>query len=218
MRADTWFLTSAVQAAWPVTTGSKTEAEVAPRAEAPDVRAEPSFRRGMFTAAVSGRRMRFALMPPYLNLLNFDERDLSARRGWTLIESTLVEMQQASRAAGAEFVVAFIPFKSQVYLPLVERLFPRTALEDALHFYARGSATVPDVDKMMRNRLAQNVLMARFCEGAGIPLLDLTEALQARTEAGETMYFSDDSHLDESGEAVVAIHVAEFLNARRLLR
>lgn len=56
--------------------------------------------------------------------------------------------------------------------------------------------------------------MARFCARAGIPLLDLTEALQARVEAGETMYFPDDSHLDENGEALVAERLAAFLGDR----
>jgi hypothetical protein len=218
MRADTWFLTSALQAATRVLSGRTSEPEKARPSEALRAHGPPSFSRGMFTADVNGRPMRWALMPPYLSLLNFDEHDLSARRGWALIESTIVEMQEASRAAGAAFVVVFIPFKSQVYLPLLDRLFRRAALEDALHFYAQDSATAPDIDRMLRNRLAQNALMARFCARAGIPLLDLTEALQARVEAGETMYFPDDSHLDESGEALVAERLAAFLGDRRLLK
>ena len=127
-------------------------------------------------------------------------------------------MRQASRAAGAEFVVAFIPFKSQVYLPLLEQLFDRATLEEAVHFYIPDSGTAPDIDRMLRNRLAQNALMARFCERVGIPLIDLTPALQARVEVGETMYFPDDSHLDESGDALVAERLAAFLNARHLLK
>lgn len=220
MRADTWFLTSAIQAASRALSDRASEAPAASHPATPNVPvpAGPSFSRGMFTAEVGGRRMRVALMPPYLNVLNFAEPDLAARRGWTLIESTLMEMQAASRAAGAEFVVAFIPFKSQVYLPLLDRLFPRAELTQALHFYSRDRTKAPDVDRMLRNRLAQNALMARFCERAGIPLLDLTQALQARIEAGEAMYFPDDSHLDEDGEALVADQVASFLEARRLLR
>jgi lysophospholipase L1-like esterase len=218
MRADTWFLTSALQAATQGLSRPAREPAVAAASETRTQDGENSFSRGMFTTVAGGRPMRFALMPPYLNLLNFDERDLSARRGWALIESTLGEMQERSRAAGAEFVVVFIPFKSQVYLPLLDRSFRRDALEKALHFYTRDSPAVPDVDKMLRNRLAQNAMMARFCEREGIPLLDLTDALQARIEAGETMYFPDDSHLDEKGEALVARSLHAFLTERRLLK
>jgi lysophospholipase L1-like esterase len=211
MRADTWYLTSAVQAASQVLFRRTREPDKATTPQIRGADGQPSFRRGMFNVVVNGLPLRLALMPPYLNLLNFDEREMSARRGWALVESTLMEMQQASRSGGAEFVVVFIPFKSQITLPLLARVFPRAALEEALHFYARDSATAPDVDRMLRNRLVQNVMMARFCARAGIPLLDLTDALQTRFEAGENMYFPDDSHLDESGEALVAERLAAFL-------
>jgi len=70
---------------------------------------------------------------------------------------------------------------------------------------------------MSRNRLAQNSLMRRFCEEAAIPFLDMTEALQAHVDAGENMYFPDDSHLNEAGAAVVARSLAVFLQDRALV-
>jgi hypothetical protein len=56
-----------------------------------------AFDRGMFTAAVNGRAMRWAFMPPYLNTLNFSERDLAARKGWALTQQPIGEMQDVSR-------------------------------------------------------------------------------------------------------------------------
>jgi hypothetical protein len=120
-------------------------------------------------------------------------------------------MQRASRSAGAEFVLMFIPFKSQVVLPLLERHFSRDDLARALKFYLSDSSGLPDVERLSRNRLAHNDLMRRFCQEAGIPFLDLTDALQARVEHGDNMYFPDDSHLNEAGEAVTATVLAEFL-------
>ena len=226
-RADTWFLASALQAATRVVARAA-DSDGPPRPAAlRDAAADPaegtapagpSFSRGSFNVSVNGRVLRWALMPPYLNLLNFDEGALSARRGWALIEQNLVEMRRVSRDAGAEFVVAFIPFKSQVYLPLLDRSFNRSSLADALHFYLRDRASAPDVDRLLRNRLAQNAMMARACEAAGIPLLDLTPALQAHVDAGEQMYFADDSHLNEAGQAVIAAAIADFLTSRGSLR
>ena len=192
-RADTWFLMSAIQASTRVwaSAGSDRASVAGAPPDAPTVAngQPPSFSRGVFTAEVNGRTMRWALMPPYLSLLNFDEHDLSARRGWTLIEENLVEMRRASRAAGADFVVAFIPFKSQVYLPLLERTFDRATLAAALQFYLRDSRGEPDIDRMSRNRLAQNALMARFCDRAGSRSRRSHARAQARTGAGDTMYF-----------------------------
>jgi lysophospholipase L1-like esterase len=105
-----------------------------------------------------------------------------------------------------------------VYLPLLDRSFERSPLIDALRFYLPDRASAPDVDRLLRNRLAQNAMMARACEAAGIPLLDLTPALQAHVDAGEQMYFADDSHLNEAGQAVAAAAIADFLTSRGSLR
>ena len=73
------------------------------------------------SALVQGRLLQWALMPPYLNTLNFSERELRARRGWRLTRDAILAMQHVSRVAGADFTVMFLPFKSQVYWPPLER-------------------------------------------------------------------------------------------------
>jgi len=216
IRADSWYLTSALQAATATTANAAASLGLgAPGssgpAASPPPAGSPSFDRGVFTVPVNGQTLRWALMPPYLNLLNFSDTDLAARRGWTLALENIRAMQRASRDAGAQFVLMFIPFKSQVYLPLLERSFGRNDLAQALHFYLPDSPALPDVARLSRNRLAQNGLMRRFCAEAGIPFLDLTEALQNRVERGENMYFPDDSHLNVAGEAVTAEVLTEFL-------
>ncbi len=75
-------------------------------------------------------------MPPYLNTLTFSERDLAARRGWTLTRQAIDEMQDVSRSIGATFVVVFLPFKSQVYLPWLAQSQPSDEL-------SRRSAVLP---------------------------------------------------------------------------
>ena len=69
---------------------------------------------------------------------------------------------------------------------------------------------------MSRNRLAQNALVRRLCDEAGIPLLDTTPALEARLATGENVYFPDESHLNESGQSVVADALAAFLRAQAI--
>lgn len=216
-RADTWYVTSAIQTAVAVIRPpppKENTAPVGPRSRFPI--ASPGFDRGMFTVPVNGSTLRWAFMPPYLNLLNFSERDLAARRGWMLARQSLVAMQRVSRGVGAEFVLMFLPFKSQVYLPLLEQTFSRDDLARAFQFYL-GSTLSPDIEQMSRNRLAHNTLVRRFCEEAGIPFLDVTGALQMGVEAGENMYFPDDSHLNEAGAAVVAASLAVFLQDRGLV-
>jgi hypothetical protein len=54
--------------------------------------------------------------------------ELGARRGWALTAAAIRDMRDVSRSFGADFVVLFIPFKSQVYLPLVEHAFTTAQL------------------------------------------------------------------------------------------
>ena len=105
-----------------------------------------AFDRGMFTASVNGHPLRWAFMPPYLNTLTMPERELAARRGWMLTERTIAEMQEVSRGIGANFVVMFLPFKSQVYLPWLAQSPESERLANDLQFYLPDNPGTPDVD------------------------------------------------------------------------
>ena len=216
-RGDRWFVASALRAGRRLFgshqgTVAAAEPEPAPPTEPTRARHQP-FAEGWFDLEVAGRRLRWAFMPPYLNTLNFSRADLTARPGWRLTSDAIREMQAVSRSFGAEFVVMFVPFKSQVYLPLVQAAMSRPAIESAFRFYLETYGSAIDVDRLLANRLAQNQMIAQLCVEAGIPFLDTTPALAARAAAGENVYFPDESHLNEAGEALIAEELAGFLHA-----
>jgi lysophospholipase L1-like esterase len=216
-RADTWHVTSALAAAagWlarrpqPFVVNAS-EAESRERA----VPAKPPFDRGLFSLNVGGKLLQWAFMPPYLNTLNFSEGELRGRSGWRLTRDAILAMQHTSRQAGAEFIVMFLPFKSQVYWPLLERQLSPGDLRKALAFYLEDNGRPIDIGTMSRNRLAQNAMMRDLCESAGIPFLDTTPALQRRVELGDNVYCPDESHLNELGQYLVAETLAGFLQGR----
>ena len=215
-RADTWFVVSALRAGGRWMRRPPEVVEAATSAERPvgTTMADgggPSFDRGMFDVPVAGRRLPFALMPPYLNTLNFSGSELEARSGWRLTRDAITEMQTVSQSFGATFVVMFVPFKSQVYLPLLDNAFPKEALRSAFRFYLDAYGRDVDVDRLRSNRLAQTKLMQRFCAQAGIAFLDTTPALMKRVAEGENVYFPDESHLNEAGEAILADTLAAYL-------
>jgi lysophospholipase L1-like esterase len=220
-RAETWYVVSALKAG----AGWLSKAQpAAAHAEGVEKRdwppadggsAPPQFDRGMFAVQVNARTLRWAFMPPYLNTLNFSEQELANRAGWALTRAAILDMQEVTRRFGGEFAVMFVPFKSQVYWPVLERAMVPDALRQALQFYLDGNGRALDLDAMRRNRLAQNHLMREFCERAHIPFVDTTDALSARVESGENVYFPDESHLNEIGQAIVADTLAAFLRARQ---
>jgi lysophospholipase L1-like esterase len=223
-RGERWFVVSALRAGRRVFGAHQgavaaAESEPAPVTETPSSSAEGApFDDGWFDLEVSGRRLRWAFMPPYLNTLNFSRADLTARPGWRLTSDAIKEMQAVSRSFGAEFVVMFVPFKSQVYLPLVEGALSRSAIESAFRYYLNTYGRAIDVDRMLANRLAQNEMIADLCAAAGIPFLDTTPALASKVAAGENVYFPDESHLNQAGEALIAEELAAFLRDRRASR
>jgi hypothetical protein len=178
---------------------------------APPVR-QASFDRGMFALPVSGRTLRFALMPPYLNLLNLGRPELEAHPGWDITRQSLSEMDRACREADARLVVMFVPSKSQVYLPLLERAFSRAALRRALAFSLPHDPWGVDVERLARNRLVQNDLVGGFCRRKGIAFVDLTPDLEGEASRGENVYFPDDSHWNARGHQVAAERLAPLLS------
>jgi len=216
-RGDQWLVVSALRAGLRLFGSHQgavaAEPEPAPASEVSSAE-RPAFDQGWFDFEVNGRRMRWAFMPPYLNTLNFSRADLAARSGWRLTTGAIKEMQTVSRSFGAELVVMFLPFKSQVYLPLVEAAMPKSAIKSAFRFYLETHGRTISVDRMLANRLAQNEMIAQLCAEAGIPFLDTTPALASRAATGENVYFPDESHLNEAGEALIADELAAFLRAR----
>ena len=218
-RADTWFVASAMHVArrW-VSSRGRAEAKTTALPDEPAATVArdttPRFDRGMFTVPVNGHTLRWALMPPYLNTLRMSESHLSGLKGWPLTRQAIVAMRDASRAAGTELVVMFLPFKSQVYLPVLKESMSANELSQALRYYLPDGKI--DLDEMSRNRLAQNRMMQRFCVEAGIQFLDMTDALTNRLRSGVNVYFPDDSHLNESGHAAVAAALERFLRSAAL--
>ncbi len=213
-RADTWFVTSALSASANWLAHRQQPFPVRAAAEPPRdpvIEARAPFDGGLFSLQVEGHLLQWAFMPPYLNILNYSEHELRARNGWRLTREAILAMQQTSRDAGAEFTVLFLPFKSQVYWPLLERSITPDQLRHALEFYLKDNGRPVDIEAMQKNRLAQNAMLRELCASAGIPFLDTTSMLQQHVESGENVYFPDDSHLNELGQNLVADALAGFL-------
>jgi lysophospholipase L1-like esterase len=183
---------------------------------APSSATRPSFDRGLFTVPVGGRVLRFAFLPPYLNRLTLSRQQLEASRGWQLTRRSYREMQQLLRAQGGELVVVFIPFKAQVYLPLLEASLPEAELSSALRSCLGDPAQVPGLEVLMQNRLALNDLMREFCAQEGIAFLDLTKGLQSTLRTGRNVYFPDDSHWNAAGHETAARAISRLLRAQGL--
>ena len=160
--------------------------------------------------------LQFAFLPPYLTSLKLSRQEIQTSRGWELTRRSYRDMERLVRAQGGELVVVFIPSKAQVYLPLLEAALPGAELRRDLRLCLGDRPQPPELELVMRNRLALNDLMREFCAEEGITFLDLTAELQAKLDAGHNVYFPDDSHWNAAGHETAAAALARLLRAQSL--
>lgn len=171
----------------------------------------PRFDRGMFNVPVNGRTLQFAFFPPYLQKLGSARAALEATRGWEIARVVLAQMKSECEANGSTFVLLLIPSKDQVCWPLVERSFPPEVAQQAIEFYCRYNNMPLRFEEVRANRLALNGLLREYCAQNNIPMLDLTEPLEAEVAAGHEVFFPDDTHWNEAGHELAARALAKFL-------
>jgi hypothetical protein len=106
-------------------------------------------------------------------------------------QAAIRSASEATKAAGARFLLAFVPTKFRVH--------------EGLAAFAADSLCAT----WKSNELPE--LLARFAGEAGIEWIDLTPALRASAERGELPYFEDDGHWSPRGHAAVGAEVAERL-------
>lgn len=106
-------------------------------------------------------------------------------------QETIRSAVERTRAAGARFLLAFVPTKFRAYEGLV--------------------AFAPDTlcATWRSNELPE--LLARFAADAGIEWIDLTPSLRAAIRKGTMAYVVDDGHWSPSGNRIAAAAVAERL-------
>ena len=135
------------------------------------------------TGTIGSTKLYFAF--PGIPLTDADRASLAK------VEETIRSAAAKTQAAGARFVLAFVPTKFRVHEGL--------------------AAFAPDTlcAGWKSNELPE--LLARFAGEAGIEWIDLTPPLRAAAEKGELPYFPDDGHWSPRGHAAVAAAVAERL-------
>jgi hypothetical protein len=110
------------------------------------------------------------------------------------LESVLRVLKAARRdahAAGARFLLAFVPMKLRVYRDLVS--FP------------------PDSESQRWKLDDLPQRLGAWAQQNSIPYLDLTRPLFSAAEAGALVYLADDAHWSPEGHRVAADHVAATL-------
>ncbi|HWP24072.1 MAG TPA: GDSL-type esterase/lipase family protein [Candidatus Binatia bacterium] len=118
---------------------------------------------------------------------------------WSVMKREIELALSASRKAGADFVLLYLPAKLETYWELAK------SRDVSLEAFEK------DVE-MLRTQLAD------FCRAERMLCLDLTPALRARASGKTRLYYSSDAHWTEAGNRVVADEIHQFALANALYR
>jgi hypothetical protein len=130
---------------------------------------------------------------PYTTWLGWE----NVSDGWDRGIAAYEEAHQLAKGWNAQIVHVFIPTKEEAYISKL--------------------ADTPGTNYI--NQMAESRLkLIAFCREQGWYCLDAEPALRAAVEAGQTVYYKFDSHLDDSGNAVLAKLVQDYLDEIGLLK
>ena len=109
---------------------------------------------------------------------------------WSLTQALVLALRDEAAAQGARFAVLAMP----------------SGVEAGQHVQPEFT-DAHDVDAPIRR-------LREFLTAQGIPHLDLQRPLRARVQAGERLYFAQDSHFDRQGHVALAETIGAWLEER----
>jgi hypothetical protein len=157
--------------------------------------------------------------------LTLSRGQLMDSAGWTETTKALREARESCLAKGAKLIVVFLPDKFSVFadeaLARFERdkeeifAFVKPALSETILRDASGGKISAEkfVEILRENHAAQLEALKDFCAKEGIEFLDTTPALRESLKAGKWPYYSYDTHVNITGENVIAATVASFIKS-----
>jgi hypothetical protein len=152
--------------------------------------------------------------PDALRLLAMSRRMIDSMDTWREVESTITGAAAATRAAGAEFVLVYLPSKEQVYLPMLQR--DPGPLESCIRASFLSVISVEAKGEELRrqllvNREAMEEALQALCAQQGIPFWSATASLTQAARAGVQLYYRADTHWRAEAQEVVLEPLADWL-------
>jgi SGNH hydrolase-like domain, acetyltransferase AlgX len=171
------------------------------------------------TTTINNKQLEMVFFSSYISWLSLSKEAIAASQNYRLVTETILQAQELSEAAGANFLLVYLPSKSHVYLPYLndpetlERVFvdvPRLELDDTGFIqFTDAHATVELTRQYMDD---QAHLLADFAVEQQISFLDLTSTFQKEAGAGAELYYPFDTHWNQDGHNLAAQTIAGYLD------
>ena len=163
------------------------------------------------TMTINHKELEMVFFSSYISWLSLSREAIAASQNYHLVRETILQMQELSEAAGANFLLVYLPSKPHVYLPYLNdpetatRVFadvPAIELDDTGFLQFRNRTATPELVRQYMDD--QAILLADFAAEQHIRFLDLTPIFQEEAGAGAELYYSFDTHWNQLGHDLAA--------------
>jgi hypothetical protein len=171
------------------------------------------------TITINHKKLEMVFFPSYTSWLSLSKEEIAASQNYRLVKEAILQVQELSEAAGANFLLVYTPSKSHVYLPYledaeaVERIYadvPRLALDEKgfIQFTDRTATS-----QLTRQHMDDQVhLLTDFALDHDIRFLNLTHAFQEEASVGAELYYPFDTHWNQMGNTLAAKTIYNYIN------
>jgi len=170
------------------------------------------------TLMIERNQLEMVFFSSYISWLSLSREAIAASQNYRLVRETILQMQELSEAAGANFLLVYLPSKSHVYLPYLNdpettaRVFtdvPAIELDDTGFLQFTNKRATPE---LVRQHIDdQATLLADFAAEQHIRFLDLTSTFQKEAGASVELYYPFDTHWNQLGHDLAAETINEYI-------
>ena len=170
------------------------------------------------TVTIDHKELEMVFYSSYISWLSLSKEAIAASQNYRLVGDTILQVQEVSKAAEAEFLLVYVPSKSHVYLPYVTdpetvaQVFtdvPVIELDDTGFLQFRNKTASPEAVRQHMDDQAD--LMADFAAEHDIRFLDLTPSFQEEAGAGVELYYPFDTHWNQLGHDLAAETIYNYI-------
>ena len=163
------------------------------------------------TITINHKDLQMVFFSSYISWLSLSREAIEASQNYRLVSETILQMQELSESAGANFLLVYVPSKSHVYLPYlndpdtIARVFtdvPVIELDDKGSLQFRDKIVNPDLVRQHMDDQAR--LLADFAAENHIHFLNLTPFFQTEAGTGAELYYPFDTHWNQLGQDLAA--------------
>jgi hypothetical protein len=167
---------------------------------------------------INDKQLEMAFFSYYISWLSISREAIAASHNYRLVREIILQMRELSEAAGADFLLVYLPSKSHVYLPylndpeITARVLtdvPTIELDDTGFLQFTRERATPEL--IRQNMDDQARLLADFAAEHEMLYLDLTPIFQQEAGAGVELYYPFDTHWNQLGHNLAAEAIYNYI-------